>query len=81
MLNGIVHQVELTKDTYDALTTLGPDSQISFIFTATRLPARKKNFQVQTQASFHYFVPSKILITPYTVTILHREQDLVEAMG
>jgi len=46
------------------------------VFTAVRLPARKKNFQVHYQKSFNYCVASKILITPYTVVILHREQDM-----
>jgi hypothetical protein len=48
------------------------------VFTAVRLPARKKNlsFHIVGQTCFNFCVPSKILITPYTVAILHREQDL-----
>jgi hypothetical protein len=51
---------------------------VSYVFTAVRLPARKKNlsFHIVSQTSFNFCVPSKILITPYTVAILHRDQDL-----
>jgi hypothetical protein len=48
------------------------------VFTAVRLPARKKNFQILNQSSFNHCIPSKILITPFTVVVLHKESDIRE---
>ena len=59
------------------LTSERADSQVSFVFTAVRLSARKKSFQIKSQQCFNFQVPSKILITPFTVAILHKESDLI----
>lgn len=81
LLNGLINSIELSQETYEFLTSARPESQVSYVFTAVRLPARKKNFNIQSQRSFNYCVPSKILITPYTVAIVHLDQDLHDLTG
>ena len=46
-----------------------------------RLPARKKTFQLRSQLAFNYSIPSKILITPFTVAVLHKNTDLEAALS
>ena len=69
MLNGIVSQVPIDRSDYDQLLQ---SYARGHLFTATRLPARKRTFQFRSQLSFNLYIPSKILITPFTVAILQR---------
>ena len=76
MLNGIVSQVPIGRIDYDELLKSYKSGEL---FTATRLPARKRTFQFRSQLSFNLYIPSKILITPFTVAILQRGEDIRRA--
>ena len=73
MLNGIVSQVPLSQAAYDSQLA---SYQRGHLFTATRLPARKRTFQFKVQLSFNLYIPSKILITPFTVAIIQKVDDI-----
>ena len=73
MLNGIVTQRPIEENNYlELLSTY----QQGHLFTATRLPARKRTFQFRSQLSFNLQIVSKILITPFTVAILQKTDDI-----
>jgi len=73
LLNGIVKCVELQEDEHARLLSTYPTSHI---FEAVRLPTRKRTFQIRSQVGFNKNVPSQILITPYTVAIVIKINDL-----
>jgi len=78
MLNGIIKQVEVTSE---AFWKLIQTYKAGHVFSAVRLPARKKTFQLRSQLAFNYSIPSKILITPFTVAVLHKNTDLEAALA
>ena len=76
MLNGIVSQRPIDEPDYNELLR---SYRSGHIFTATRLPARKRTFQFRSQLSFNLQIVSKILITPFTVAILQKTDDIRQA--
>ena len=51
------------------------------IFTATRIQSKKINFKIRSQIGFNHNVPSTILITPFTVVILIKLEDMIKYTG
>ena len=78
LLNGIVNHIELKQSEHLRLVS---QYQQGHFFTATRLPTRKLNFRIQDQIGFNHYVPSEILITPFTVVVVVKVQDLIELTG
>ena len=78
LLNGIIIARHLNLSNHKTLLSLYKDS---FIYDATRLPTRKLSFRIKSQIGFNHYVPSKILITPFTVIVVVKTQDLYDITG
>ena len=78
LLNGIVNYIVLNQETHEKLVSLYPEGHI---FTATRIQSKKINFKIRSQIGFNHNVPSTILITPFTVVILIKLEDMIKYTG
>ena len=77
MLNGIIKQVPINRPDLERLFST---QESSHLFVAKRLVPRKKVFQLNSQLSFHLNILSSILITPFTVAIIQKTEDIRQAL-
>jgi hypothetical protein len=75
LLNGVLHQPPLTKETYNKLV----NSPLAFVYYATRQPSRKSPFKIVTQESYLREVRTSLVISQFSVCILCLGEEISQA--